>query len=469
MGKAAKKSGKRSIGKPSTPKRPAISHGGKSIEIPLLTGPVGPPAANAGGIYKIYNAASDVQTVEYYLSQLGEIKFLTVDCAPLKMPSKEVVQASEAVQCWDTNRDAAIKAFQVKVGVRDSTETSGGIVKPDGETLKALVDYGDIAEKLDALRDAPKGAKDYTHVGGFEYQKFKAAFEARKAKHLYFKVRYTPSAVDNAWKLVILMQADPLILDIRWMAYMMATAFWEAGHTVPQVIQVPKLGKDKKPVLDASKNPVMENKTIKVWEVMVPIDEINPEDIRRYKAPVKVRKISKDDVELLKKEDKTFEKADVIDGAWIVEKDGDQFVIDKNGSSKWKSNKASRGAAFAGDPAAAYTKAAGDEFAYFGRGYVQLTWWDNYIKSGLALGRGLDLLFNPELVKEPQIAYSLMAYGMRTGEGYANGRKFSDYFYGSTKNYSQARRMVNAGDKTSYAPIAEIAGLFEEMLFEAKL
>jgi hypothetical protein len=58
---------------------------------------------------------------------------------------------------------------------------------------------------------------------------------------------------------------------------------------------------------------------------------------------------------------------------------------------------------------------------------------------------------------------------MLTGAGFANGRKLTDYVFGSKKDYVNARRMVNAGDAASYQPIAEIAELFEEMLLEAKL
>jgi hypothetical protein len=49
---------------------------------------------------------------------------------------------------------------------------------------------------------------DYTHVGGFDAGKFKIAFEARKSAHLYFRVRFSASAVTNAWTLIQFMQAD---------------------------------------------------------------------------------------------------------------------------------------------------------------------------------------------------------------------------------------------------------------------
>jgi hypothetical protein len=66
---------------------------------------------------------------------------------------------------------------------------------------------------------------DYTHLSGFDPAKFRTAFEARKAKHLYFRVRFSSSTVTNAWTLVQFMQADSRVIDIRWMAYILATAF----------------------------------------------------------------------------------------------------------------------------------------------------------------------------------------------------------------------------------------------------
>jgi hypothetical protein len=258
------------------------------------------------------------------------------------------------------------------------------------------------------------------------------------------------------------------VIDVRWMAYILATAFWEAAHTISVSQQVPKLGKGGKPLVGPDGKPILITKTKKVWEVMVPINEINPADDRRYKAPVKVRKIDAGDAKLLRVESKVFDTVNVLAGAWIVEKDGDQFVFDKNCVSCWRSKKAALGAAFAGDAAAAYENFGGVEHTYIGRGYVQLTWWANYISSGLAIGRGLDLLFNPEVVKIPQVAYELMSHGMVTGEGFANGHKLSDYIAGTHKDYVNARKMANGRDIHSYQPIAELADLFEQMLLEAK-
>ena len=312
-------------------------------------------------------------------------------------------------------------------------------------------------------------APDFTHVGGFDAQKFRDAFEARRHLHAYFKERYNASAVTNAQRLVLMMQADFRVIDLRWMAYMLATAFWEGAETVVQTIVVPKIGKGNKPVLGKDGQPVMIEKRRTVWNVMVPIDESQPSNSRLYKAPVKVKKIELSDTDILAKMGKKIDATALVGGAWVVERDGDQFLVDANGKQTWHSKNSDYGASFTKAASATYKNFHGDEAVYTGRGYVQLTWWYNYVAAGVALGRSLELLFLPDKVKEPQIAYDVMADGMITGRGFANGRKLSDYILGTVKNYKSARKMVNYYDTGSYQPIAELAELFEAMLLEARL
>jgi predicted chitinase len=54
--------------------------------------------------------------------------------------------------------------------------------------------------------------------------------------------------------------------------------------------------------------------------------------------------------------------------------------------------------------ATGYDAAQGKPLRYFGRGYCQITWWDNYAEAGHVLGRKLDFLFDPELVLDQQVA-----------------------------------------------------------------
>ena len=96
---------------------------------------------------------------------------------------------------------------------------------------------------------------------------------------------------------------------------------------------------------------------------------------------------------------------------------------------------------------------------------MQLTWWSNYAASGIAIELGLDLLLDPERVKQPAVAYALMSHVMRTGKGFTNGHKFSKYFTATVSDYSGARHMVNGSDHS--ADISAIAVKFEVILRKA--
>src|SRR5262249_27373820 len=82
---------------------------------------------------------------------------------------------------------------------------------------------------------------------------------------------------------------------------------------------------------------------------------------------------------------------------------------------------------------------------YYGRGYVQLTWENNYQKMSQALDMGDTLVMHPEEVMKPDIAYKILSYGMR--EGSFTGKKLSDYINDSTCDYKNARRIINGLDQ----------------------
>lgn len=91
---------------------------------------------------------------------------------------------------------------------------------------------------------------------------------------------------------------------------------------------------------------------------------------------------------------------------------------------------------------------------YYGRGYVQLTWMENYKKAGLATGR--DLVQFPEQAMIPEIAADIIVRGM--SQGWFTGKKLSDY---QPFDYANMRRIVNGSDKAltiaSYANTMETA------------
>lgn len=89
---------------------------------------------------------------------------------------------------------------------------------------------------------------------------------------------------------------------------------------------------------------------------------------------------------------------------------------------------------------------------YYGRGFVQLTWYENYEKAGQKLG--VDFLNYPELVMNLDYATDILKLGML--EGWFTGKKLSDYF-GTKTDWINARRIINGMDKAqliaSYAKI----------------
>lgn len=59
-----------------------------------------------------------------------------------------------------------------------------------------------------------------------------------------------------------------------------------------------------------------------------------------------------------------------------------------------------------------------------------------------------------------------MSQGMRTGQGFANGHKFANYFVGDQTRYVEARQMVNGSDHAG--DIAALARKFETILLAAR-
>lgn len=88
------------------------------------------------------------------------------------------------------------------------------------------------------------------------------------------------------------------------------------------------------------------------------------------------------------------------------------------------------------------------QHVFYGRGYVQITWADNYKKMGQRLGYGDDLYYNPERVKDPKTAYQIASLGMREGLFYG-GNKLRDHITYESFDYFKARDIIN-GDKNDH-------------------
>jgi hypothetical protein len=81
-------------------------------------------------------------------------------------------------------------------------------------------------------------------------------------------------------------------------------------------------------------------------------------------------------------------------------------------------------------------------FPYYGRGYVQLTWKNNYEKYSKILG--IDLVNNPDLAMKENIALFILVHGFKTGA--FTGRKITDYIDSDKTDFINARRNINGRD-----------------------
>lgn len=84
----------------------------------------------------------------------------------------------------------------------------------------------------------------------------------------------------------------------------------------------------------------------------------------------------------------------------------------------------------------------GDGARYCGRGYVQLTWKNNY--AAMSKVCGVDLVTAPERAQEADIACKVMFHGMVHGS--FTGKKLADYFHGETSDWVRARKIINGMD-----------------------
>jgi len=130
--------------------------------------------------------------------------------------------------------------------------------------------------------------------------------------------------------------------------------------------------------------------------------------------------------------------------------------------------------AFTMQPIEEYGKGAGHPYgepypetgqAYYGRGYVQLTWKDYYQKAQdcvvnlNTLTYDVPLVMQPDLALTPWVAAQVAINGI--SQGWFTGKKLSDYLTDIRTDYVNARRIINGTDKAqtiaAYAEEAEAA------------
>ncbi len=96
-----------------------------------------------------------------------------------------------------------------------------------------------------------------------------------------------------------------------------------------------------------------------------------------------------------------------------------------------------------------------DYYPYYGRGYVQITWAENYHKYSKLTG--LDLLNQPEWMLRPDVSLFVLIDGMK--RGVFTGRRLDDFTTGSRFDFVEARRIINGKDRAE-----EIASLADSWL-----
>jgi predicted chitinase len=92
---------------------------------------------------------------------------------------------------------------------------------------------------------------------------------------------------------------------------------------------------------------------------------------------------------------------------------------------------------------------------YYGPGYVQLTWKNNYQKYSQILGA--DLENNSDLAMEENIALFVLVHGFKVGT--FTGFKIADFINRNQTDFVGARRCINGTDRAH-----EIASLAEDYL-----
>lgn len=95
-------------------------------------------------------------------------------------------------------------------------------------------------------------------------------------------------------------------------------------------------------------------------------------------------------------------------------------------------------------------------YPFIGRGYVQITWKENYERFGLLLGK--DLVTTPDLALDPEISWQITEIGMR--RGIFTGKKLADFFNEKVSDYVNARRIINGLDK------AELIANYAKTIYE---
>jgi len=101
--------------------------------------------------------------------------------------------------------------------------------------------------------------------------------------------------------------------------------------------------------------------------------------------------------------------------------------------------------------------------SYYGRGWPQTTHRGNYLRAGQMLGVGDLFVWNPDLLLEREWAAKVLVFGME--KGIFTGHGLFRYLNSTTKNYREARRIINGLESADV--VARLAERFEKCLKES--
>ena len=104
---------------------------------------------------------------------------------------------------------------------------------------------------------------------------------------------------------------------------------------------------------------------------------------------------------------------------------------------------------------------------FYGRGFVQLTWKENYDRASAILGLidERDLTIYPDMALDSLIAARVLFRGM--AEGWFTGAKLGNYFNDEDDNPIEARAIINSDVSKNGPMIADLHYLFLDALVEA--
>lgn len=86
-------------------------------------------------------------------------------------------------------------------------------------------------------------------------------------------------------------------------------------------------------------------------------------------------------------------------------------------------------------------------YPFYGRGFVQLTWENNYRKYSKLLEPERDLVSSPDDALLPEVALFILVHGFKTGT--FTGRKITDYINEDKTDFIECRRCINGKDKAN--------------------